>query len=273
VLNVGPVHLERAGSMQAIIEAKRELVEALPAGGHAILNADDRDVRGMAQHTRARVWLFGAGPEAEVRGTELTSRGAAGFEFTLTAGSRSRRVNVPLPGAHLLSNVLAAAAVGLADGMSFDEVAEALEGLDVPLRLSVRRLPGEVTLLDDTYNANPASTLAALDLLSEMRGRRLALLGDMRELGELSDESHDRIGRRAAQVVEVLYTVGDLARRIAEGAREEGLEHVQHFESKQRALEKLHRDLRRGDILLVKGSRALELETVVRDLERERVSE
>ena len=273
VLNVGPVHLERAGSMQAIIEAKRELVEALPAGGHAVLNADDRDVRGMAEHTRARVWLFGAGAEAEVRGTELTSRAAAGFEFTLLAAGQSRRLSVPLPGAHLLSNVLAAAAVGLADGMSFDEVTGALEGLDVPLRLSVRRLPGEVTLLDDTYNANPASTLAALDLLSEMGGRRLALLGDMRELGQLSDESHDRIGRRAAQVVEALYTVGDLARRIAEGARDEGLEHVQHFESKQRALERLHQELRRGDVLLVKGSRALELETVVRDLERERVSE
>ena len=95
----------------------------------------------------------------------------------------------------------------------------------------------------------------------------------MRELGELSDESHDRIGRRAAQVVEALYTVGDLARRIAESAREEGLEHVQHFASKQRALEKLHRELRPGDILLVKGSRALELETVVHELERERVSE
>ena len=273
VLNVGPVHLERAGSMQAIIQAKRELVEALPAGGHAILNADDRDVRAMAEHTQARVWRFGAGAEAEVRGTELTSRGVDGFELTLTAGSRSRRVSVPLAGAHLLSNVLAAAAAGLADGVSFDAVAQALEGLDVPLRLSVRRLPGEVTLLDDTYNANPASTLAALDLLSEMAGRRLALLGDMRELGELSDESHDRIGRRAADVVEALYTVGDLARGIAEGARGAGLEHVQHFESKQRALKRLHQELRPGDVLLVKGSRALELETVVRELERERVSE
>ena len=221
----------------------------------------------MSQHTRARVWLFGAGADAEVRGTEVASHGAEGFEFTLSAGGRSRRVNVPLPGAHLLSNVLAATAVGLADGMPFDEVAGALERLDVPLRLRVLRLAAEVTLLDDTYNANPASTLAALDLLAEIPARRrLALLGDMLELSELSDESHERIGRRAAEVVDVLYTVGALARRISDIARAGGLARAQHLDSKQRALEVLRGALQPGDALLVKGSRALELETVVQEL-------
>ena len=272
VLNVGPVHLERAGSMQVIVASKRELAEALPEDGHAILNADDPDVLAMAQHTRARVWLFGAGEGAEVRGTEVTGLGAEGFEFTLStrgsAGDRSRRVHVPLPGTHLLSNVLAAAAVGLADGLAFDEIAGALERLDVPLRLRVRRLPADVTLLDDTYNASPAATLAALDLLAEMSGRRrLALLGDMLELGPLSEESHERVGRRAAEVVDVLYTVGTLAQRISESARDGGLARVRHLPSKEGAAEALRGELEPGDVLLVKGSRALELESVVHELD------
>ena len=269
VLNVGPVHLERAGSLERIVRAKGELAEALPADGHAILNADDPDVAAMAKRTRARVWRFGAGADVEVRGSELSSHGADGFRFTLGVAGRpgdARSVHVPLPGAHLLPNVLAAAAVALAEGMAFDEVAEALERLEVPLRLRVLELPNEITLLDDTYNASPASTAAALDLLAEMPGRRVALLGDMRELGPLSDESHDRAGRRAAEVVDTLYTVGELAERIADAARAAGLANVEHLPSSERAVEALRRTLRRGDVLLVKGSRALRLETVVEAL-------
>ncbi|MEE8337983.1 MAG: UDP-N-acetylmuramoyl-tripeptide--D-alanyl-D-alanine ligase [Dehalococcoidia bacterium] len=267
VLNVGPVHLERAGSMEAIIAAKRELPEALPEDGHAILNADDADVAAMAAHTRARVWRFGESDGVDVRGADVASLGAGGFDFTLVTGSQSRRVHVPLAGAHLLSNVLAAAAAGLADGIEFDQVAGALEGLDVPLRLEVRPLAGGVTLLDDTYNANPASMLAALDLLAELPGRRIALLGDMRELGAVSDQSHDRAGERAAAVLDALYTVGELAERISAAARSAGLDGARHLPSTEAAADELLGELREGDILLVKGSRALALETVVRAIE------
>ena len=267
VLNVGPVHLERAGSMETIARAKRELVEALPAGGHAVLNADDPVVRAMAGHTAARVWLFGEGPEAEVRGSDIEGHGASGFSFTLTAAGRSARLRVPLPGKHLLSNVLAAATVGLADGVPFEAVVEALERLDVPLRLTVRALPGGVTLLDDTYNASPAATVAALDLLAELPGRRVALLGDMRELGPRAEELHRIVGRRAAEVADVLYTVGEEAAWIAEAARAAGLATVTHLPSKTQAAEALRETLAAGDALLVKGSRALALETVVAELE------
>ena len=270
VLNVGPVHLERAGSVQAIVEAKRELVESLTADGHALLNADDPAVRGMAEHTRGRVWLFGTSADAEVRGSDVASHGARGFEFTLHYAGASRRVRVPLPGAHLLSNVLAASAAGLSDDIPLDGVVDAIERLDVPLRLVVRQVAGGVTLLDDTYNANPASMLAALDLLSEMPGRRIALLGDMRELGELSEQSHARVGRRAAEVVDALYTVGELAHGIAAAARDSGLAEAQHVASKERAVEVLRATLRPGDVLLVKGSRALALETVTAALTGDR---
>ena len=267
VLNVGPVHLERAGSLEAIARAKRELVEALPAGGHALLNADDPVVAAMAEHTPARVLRFGTAEDADVRGSELASHGARGFSFTLDADGERRRVNVPLPGAHLLPNVLAAAATGLVEGVPLAEVAAALETLDVPLRLTVRCLPGGVTLLDDTYNASPAATRAALDLLGEMSGRRIALLGDMLELGDLAEPSHEQVGRHAAGRADALFTVGDLAATIARGAREAGLGDVRELESKTEAAEALRALLRPGDALLVKGSRALALETVVEELE------
>ncbi len=218
VLNVGPVHLERAGSLEAIARAKRELPEALPAEGHAILNIDDPLVEAMAAHTAARVWRIGTSPAADVRGSEVVSRGADGFEFTLTYEAQSRRVHIPLPGGHLVTNVLAAAAAGLADGIEFDAVCAALETLDVPTRLAIRRLPNDVTILDDTYNASPAATIAALDLLGETPGRRLALLGDMLELGEMATAEHARVGRHAAGVVDALFTVGALAQRHRRGS-------------------------------------------------------
>jgi len=270
VLNVGPVHLERAGSLDAIVRAKRELVEALPEEGVAILNADDEAVRGMASHTAARVWTFGSrtpASEVDLYGGNVVSHGAEGFEFTLTAAGESRRVHISIPGAHLVSNALAAASVGLNSGMSFEEVVAGLEALRDSPRLRVVQLRSGATLLDDTYNANPASMAVALDLLGEMPGRKIALLGDMRELGPLADEAHERIGRRAAEVTDVLYTVGDLARRMSDAARAAGLDRTQHLESRELAIDMLNAALRAGDTVLVKGSRALGLEVVVQALE------
>ena len=272
VLNVGPVHLESAGSVERIARAKRELVEALPPEGHAILNADDPRVEQMAQHTEARVWRLGRRADADVRASEIESRGRSGFAFTLTtsgpAGRGSRRVRVPIPGLHLVPNVLAAACVGLAEGLALPEVACALERLAPGPRLRLRELPGGVTLIDDSYSAGPAATLAALDLLAELPGRRIALLGDMRELGELSEPLHRDVGRRAGAVVDLLYTVGELGRAIGEAAEEGGAPpgHIRHARSAGEAAAALAHELRPGDVLLVKGSRALELERVVRAL-------
>jgi UDP-N-acetylmuramoyl-tripeptide--D-alanyl-D-alanine ligase len=267
VLNVQPVHLERAGTLETIARAKRELVEALPPEGHAVLNADDPVVATMARHTHARVWRFGAREGVDVRGTDAVSRGESGFEFTLRAAGQERRVTVPLPGAHLLSNVLAAVSVALADGVALDAIVRALQALDVPLRLTIRRLPAGITLLDDTYNASPSATLAALDLLGEMPGRRVAMLGDMLELGPLAAPLHEQVGRRAAAEAEVLLTVGELAAAIAAAAHAGGLRDVRHFASKEEATAALLELIRPGDAVLVKGSRALALETVVQALE------
>lgn len=267
VLNVGPVHMERAGSLDAIARAKRELPESLTEDDHAILNADDPLVCAMAAHTRGRVWLFGTSADADVRGTVLASHGANGFECTIAYAGEEARVRVPLPGAHLLSNVLAAVTAGLADGVPFADCVRAIEALRIPTRIAVRTLPGDVTLLDDTYNASPAATIAALDLLAETPGRHLALLGDMLELGAVSEAEHARVGRHAAQRCDALFTVGDLATGIDAAARAAGLVASTHYPSKDAVVEALRAALRPGDVLLVKASRALALETIVRALE------
>lgn len=277
VLNVGPVHMERAGSIEAITRAKRELVEALPADGYAVLNIDDERVASMAAHTAASVVSFGRAEGADVLASDVAGRGREGFEFTLTHRGDHRHVRVTLPGAHLVTNVLAAAAVGLTEGMALDEVVIALEELRESPRMRVVALANGVTLLDDTYNANPASMVAALELLVELPGRHVALLGDMRELGPVAFEEHRALGIRAAALLDLLYTTGDLAADVSEAARAAGLGSVQHLasredardDSRELAFEVLRAALRPGDVLLVKGSRALGLEDVVAALERE----
>jgi UDP-N-acetylmuramoyl-tripeptide--D-alanyl-D-alanine ligase len=270
VLNVGPVHLERAGSIENITLAKRELVEALPAEGHAVLNADDPRVREMAGHTPARIWRYGESPEAEVRGSDVVSYGPEGFALTLSYAGEQRRLRVPLAGRHLLHNVLAAAAAGFADGLTIDEVAGALEALDVPQRLRVVQARSGARVVDDTYNAQPASMIAALDLLAEMPveagGRRFALLGDMLELGEVAIVEHRRVGEQAARVLDGLLTIGSLTPHLGAAASEAGLDDVHHVETRDAARQRLEALLGPGDVVLVKGSHALELDRLVEEL-------
>jgi UDP-N-acetylmuramoyl-tripeptide--D-alanyl-D-alanine ligase len=171
-----------------------------------------------------------------------------------------------LPGARLVYNALAAVGAAFVEGMSVEEAVHALSQAEVPLRLKARAGAGGVTILDDAYNASPASMLAALGVLAEMPGRRLALLGDMLELGSAEEEGHRQVGEEAAEVVDALYTVGPRGAMIAEAARLAGLSHVQHFESKQDAARELRATLGEGDVLLVKASHGLALETVVAEL-------
>ena len=266
VLNVGPVHLERAGTIETIVLAKRELPEALPSNGVAVLNADDERVRSMATHTRASILWFGTGADADVRGSDLTSHGLDGFECTMSHAGASRRVRVPLAGAHLLSNALASTAVGLADGMTLDEVCDALAVLDVPSRIRVVTLRDGIRLFDDTYNAQPASMRAALDLLAETPGRHLALLGDMRELGTASASEHRIAGEYAGRVATLVLTTGDETRLLGEAAGGAGAT-VRHCPTHEEATAALLAELQPGDVVLIKGSHALGLEHVVAAIE------
>ena len=266
VTNVGPVHLERLGTLEAIAQAKAELVESLPVDGWAVLNGDDPLVAAMAERTSARVALFGESPQCSVRGTVLSTSGLEGISFRLTCDDESVDVSAPLPGRHNLYNALAAATVGLADGLSLQKVAAALATADVLLRLRVLSGPQGSTILDDTYNASPASMLAALDLLAELPGRHVALLGDMLELGTFEEEGHCLVGERAAQTTDILYTVGERGRIIGEAAQAAGHQDVRFLASKEAAAAAIRETLSEGAHLLVKASRAMALETVIEEL-------
>jgi UDP-N-acetylmuramoyl-tripeptide--D-alanyl-D-alanine ligase len=266
VMNVGPTHMERLGSLEAIARAKAEAVEGLKPDGAAVLNADDQYVAAMRSRTAARVLTFGLGAGADVRGSEVRSLGLGGLDFRITMAGRSLEAHSPLPGADLVHNALAAVAIAVVDGMSLEEAVFALSKANPPTRLQVREAPSGAIILDDCYNASPASMLAALAVLQETPGRHIALLGDMLELGAAEDEGHVRVGERAAEVADVIYAVGPRGRMIAEAAERAGAAAVHYFASKDQAALALKGELRQGDFLLVKASHGVALETVVAEL-------
>lgn len=266
VLNVGPTHLERLGTMQAIAEAKSEAVQALPATGYAILNADDPLVAAMAAKTQARVLTFGTHSHADFRASEVQSYGLEGVEFMLNCLGRTFRVKSPLPGVDLIPNALAALAVAVVDGASVEQAAEALTTAQVKPRLQVKMAASGATILDDSYNANPASMMAALNVLREMTGNRYALLGDMFELGSAEVDGHRAVGEHAAPIVDGLFTVGPRSAQIAASAKAAGACTIRHFDTKEEAAEALRATLGIGDVLLVKASRGMRLGTIVEEL-------
>jgi UDP-N-acetylmuramoyl-tripeptide--D-alanyl-D-alanine ligase len=275
VLAVHPTHLERAGSIDAIARAKAELPAALPADGLAVLNADDPRVAAMASVTPAVVRTFGLGEDAEVRAEEITSLGAEGTIFTLRAPWGTRRIHSGTPGRHLIPHALAAAAVAERFDIPLVEVEGALAaGSRAPHRMAIVEAASGASLIDDTYNASPVSVAAALDFLAETpiaSGRhRYVVLGDMLELGPDEERLHREIGSRAAAVADALLAVGERARWIADAATAAGLANVTHVRDVEEAIATIDRGLApgTGDVVLVKGSRGVELDRLVTALER-----
>jgi UDP-N-acetylmuramoyl-tripeptide--D-alanyl-D-alanine ligase len=268
VTAVQPVHLSRIGTIEAVERAKGELVEALPDDGVAILNADDERVRRMASRTRARAMTYGFAPDADVRAADVVSRGADGMAFRLLAAGVDREVAVPSLGRLAVHNALAAAATGLAAGIPEDAIVAGLAaGWSAPHRGELIRL-GEVTIVDDSYNASPGSVAAALELLAGMPGRRIAVLGEMLELGNEQEAGHRRVGEAAAQLADRLVVVGDGAAAIADGARRAGMptEAIATVADRAAAREHLVANLRAGDVVLVKASRGIALDLLVDEL-------
>lgn len=272
VTNVSHSHLERMGTLEAIACAKAELPAALPADGLAVLNGDEPLVRAMASVTAAPVCLYGLAPDCDLRGDQVQSHGLAGFSFCVYEGGEARRLHCALPGRHNVHNALAAVAVARHLGLSWEEVAAGLQDTRAHLRLLPVPGVGESTLLDDTYNASPYSCRAALDLLAEMPGRKIAVLGDMYELGAFEEEGHRQVGGWAAEVVAELYTLGPRARWIAQAALARGLppDRVHQAETHEQVVQMLSGHLQAGDVVLIKGSRAMEMERIVAALREER---
>ncbi|NYG05688.1 UDP-N-acetylmuramoyl-tripeptide--D-alanyl-D-alanine ligase [Phycicoccus badiiscoriae] len=270
-LNVGSAHVGEFGSREAIAVAKAELVQALPPGGLAVLNADDQVVRAMAAKTAARVRLVGTAPDADIRATDITLDPSGRPSFAVVTPEGEARVTLALHGEHHVGNALAVVAAALECGLALTEVVDAL-ATAVPAsrwRMEVTERPDGVTVVNDAYNANPDSMRAALKALVAMSGgrdsadaapprRTWAVLGSMLELGEDSTSEHDAIGRLAVRLnISRLVVVGETARPMATGAQHEGSwgDEAVWVPDADAAYDLLAEELRPGDVVLFKSSR------------------
>jgi UDP-N-acetylmuramoyl-tripeptide--D-alanyl-D-alanine ligase len=265
-----PAHLEGLGSVDAVADAKAELYLGLPEGGVAVANADDARMLRRAQASGRRMVTFSAlgGRRGDVVVLEVTSQGMDGLRFVLGIGNREVQVHIPgLVGAHNAANAAAAAAAAITLGCTDREIASGLSSV-VPVgrRLRLEELPSGLRLLDDCYNANPASMSAAVKTLVDLSasgGRPVAVLGDMLELGPIETEAHRALGEEAARAgVRALAAFGPRSRALAEAARATGLPAF-HTEDIEALAEWARGTLQGGDVLLVKGSRGMKLERLV----------
>ncbi len=272
VTNVGIAHLGLFGSRENIVTAKAELVEALPAKGVALLNADDPVVFRYRERTPARVLTFGVSPGADVRAEDVELDRDARASFTLVAAGLKEHVELPVPGEHMVSNALAASACGVALGVSPGECAAALKDARVSgWRMETFETADGLRIVNDAYNANPTSMAAALKAARWMSrgGRCVAVLGGMAELGDESPEEHDKVGELVARLgIEDLVVVGADAAPIARAALREGMEpgHVVQVPDREAALMEVRRIARPGDLVLVKASRVNGLERLAESL-------
>jgi UDP-N-acetylmuramoyl-tripeptide--D-alanyl-D-alanine ligase len=267
ITQVAPAHLGPLGSLQAIGRAKGELFDHLRAQGTAVLNVDDPEVMAQAPRFAGRALRFGFAANAEFRAEPLEGE----RRFRLHTPTGSTEVSLALPGRHLIADALCAAACAHASGAlgerGLDAMRAGIEGFrGVPGRLTLRDAPGDVIVLDDSYNSNPQSLAAALATAAELRGARrlIAALGDMKELGDTEAELHADAGRLAVQAgVDVLVCVGPLAFHMAEAARAAGSATVLHVDDATAAATELAAIVRAGDLVLIKGSRTMEMERAV----------
>jgi UDP-N-acetylmuramoyl-tripeptide--D-alanyl-D-alanine ligase len=266
VTMVAAVHTEFLGTIEGVREEKAALVRALSPADIAVLNADDPRVASMAREAQGRVVTFGRAARATVRIAGEATDTEAGFAFTLEVGGRRQPVGVAFAGRHNVTNALAAAGVGLALGLSLEQIAQGLEAARPAKGRCVWRPAGRLRILDDTYNANPGSVAAALETLAAPTDvhRRVVVLGDMLELGDTSEAAHREMGRAvAASGAAEFLGMGRWARVAVEAARQAGLAESHHVTTFEDAVALLLKRLAPGDAVLVKGSRGMRMERVV----------
>jgi len=276
ITNVGTAHIEFLGSREEIAREKGDLIAHLPAEGTAVLNADDPMVLAQQDRTSARVISFGTAIDADVRGGDIEWIDDRGYRFELETPGGSGTVEVQGLGPTTIINALAAAAAALAAGASMADITKGLANYrGIKGRLERRELPGDIALIDDTYNANPQSMEAALRLLAEIKGahRAVAILGDMGELGNTAEAAHREAGCLTASLgIDFLIALGARARTIASGAIDSGMDPARvvvasdHGDASERACE----FLKERDTVLVKGSRSMRMERVVEAIATEK---
>src|SRR5882762_10063786 len=264
ITNIGLAHIEFMGSREAIAAEKGALAEAVGADGTVILNADDPFSQGLAERTRAKVILAGI-ENGSVRASEMR-QSPTGIEFTILEGAHRCRAQLPVPGIHMVQNAMLAVAAGRAFGLSLEGCAAGLASAPLTkARLQIKEVNG-IQFIDDSYNANPDSMKAALRTLVELDadGKRIAVLGEMRELGDESERGHREVGETAAALkVDRLIAIGNVAAIIADAAKRAGLENSSTVTSTAEAAELLTDLAAPGDLVLIKGSRLARTEQVI----------
>jgi UDP-N-acetylmuramoyl-tripeptide--D-alanyl-D-alanine ligase len=233
------------------------------------LNYDDTLVREMANLTRARVFFYGLDSHADLWADGIEGLGLEGIRFRLHFRNETIHLRVPLIGRHSVHTALRAAAIGLVEGLTWQEIYNGLRSPHTQLRMMTVRAPSGALIIDDTYNASPESTLAALNLLDELSGKKIAVLGDMLELGQYERIGHEMVGVRAAEVVDELITVGERGKFIAEAARDAGLNSsaIASVDNCLQAIQFLENRLDDQTVVLIKGSRGMQMDLIVTALE------
>ena len=261
VTNVAPVHLEFFKSVAEIARAKYELIESLPAGGTAILNADDEYVSQFGRDFHGKVVCYGLHPSADIRAENIEARGAAGSVFDVVVDGRRERATLPLVGKHNIYNALAAVATGMERGLSPAEATHTLATLAPADKRGAVVQVGNITVINDCYNSNPTALDAMVDALAAMPAkRRIVVAGEMLELGPSGEELHRRSGEHIAKKgIDILVGVRGLAQPMVEAARRAGIR-AEFVATPEEAGEWLVRETREGDVVLLKASRGVKLE-------------
>ena len=268
ITNVGVAHIETMGSRESIAIEKGSLAESVTGEGFVVLNAEDSYSKSIAERTQVRTVSVGFG-DADIRADEIAIESTS-VSFVIDAKGERKEVFLPVPGRHMVLNALMAVAIGVNEGLPLDVIAQGLSEAKLSGGRLQKREFGGVVIIDDTYNANPDSTLAAIQCLAEMNcnGRRFAVIGGMAELGEMSESEHRKIGAEAVDLgIDFVLSVGEMAVQVDEGAREGNKSYSQFFGKHKECAEFINNEACSGDLILIKGSRSSAMENVISNLD------
>jgi UDP-N-acetylmuramoyl-tripeptide--D-alanyl-D-alanine ligase len=269
ITNIQMVHLEGLGSLERLKEEKGELFRRMRRDGTILVNQDDPRVMDLASHYPGQKITFGTEHAADVMAKEIRLRGAGGTSFTLLLEGEAMEIHLPLLGRHFVPNALSAVAIACLFGVEVQQIKEALENFQpFPMRMEVVPLKGGTTLINDAYNANPYSTKLALETLAEAKGkgRAIAVLGDMLELGSFTQEAHEEVGKKVRELsIDFLLALGEEASTVVRSAIRHGfpMERARVVENHSAAISLLREMIQDGDWILIKGSRRMAMEKIV----------
>lgn len=269
ISNVGVAHIEFLGSREGILKAKCEMLAHLEKDGVAILNADNDMLQTLEGKLPQKIRWFGIENKRDFYADEIAQVGLEKTACTIHTPIGNVRVNIPIPGVHMVLNALSAAAVGVELGLTPEQVKAGIEGFRATKnRMSIETTKDGITILNDVYNSNPVSCKASLDILAIAKGRRIAVLGFMGELGDYAEEGHREVGIHAAEKgIDVLYCIGLCCDYMADAAKKAGMKEVYYLETQEEFWEKGLPTLKEGDTILLKASRSREFEKTVAKLQ------